>query len=79
MKRIIKDIKFNGNIQYRVETNKIFKIIPFFWRTELINYHKLAIFETLDDARNYCCKGNLNKIAHKELIEIIPNCQLKKY
>lgn len=27
MRRIIKDIKFNGNTQYRVDTNKILFII----------------------------------------------------
>ena len=31
MRRIIKDIKFNGNTQYRVETNKIFFIIVFYY------------------------------------------------
>lgn len=79
MRRIIKDIKFNGNTQYRVETNKIFFIIPFFWRTEIMKFHKLAIFETLDEARGYCCGYNRNKIAHKELIETISNKPKKNY
>lgn len=79
MRRIIKDIKFNGNTQYRVETNKIFFIIPFFWRTEITNFYKLAIFKTLDEARKYCCKNNTDKVAHKELIETISNKPKKNY
>lgn len=69
MRRIVRDIKFNGKTQYRIETNKIFFIFPFFWRTEIINLHKLAIFETFAEAREYCCKKNYNKVAHKEIIE----------
>lgn len=58
MKRIVEETLGNGNTRYRVETNRIFGLIPCKWRTDTfydgerdMNFD--AAFDTIDEAYSH--------------------------
>lgn len=77
MKRIVKETLKNGEIQYRVETNRMFfGLIPCEWYTCLTWYVTAkyceyvpcdAIFNTLREAQIFC-GIDPNSVVHTEII-----------
>ena len=58
MKRIVEETLGNGNTRYRVETNRIFGLIPCKWHTDTFYDGERdmtfdAVFSTIDEAYSH--------------------------
>ena len=57
MERIVKEILVNGDIRYKIESNRtFFGLIPTKWHTVFVDYKDMklgAVFATYEEATNY--------------------------
>ena len=77
-KRIIKETMGDGRVRFRVETNRLFGIIPIKWTTaiDLVTIDDfgtecsfLAVFESLSDAQRFCgITPKQDKVVKREVL-----------
>ena len=77
-KRIIKEIMGDGRVRYRIETNRLFGLIPIKWTTAIESVpidgfgtecNFLAIFDSLEDAQCFCgITPKKDKVVRKEVL-----------